>query len=238
MANSWFKFKQFTIEQGQSAMKVGTDGVLLGAWANVEDKNRILDIGTGTGLIALMLAQRNSNAQIDAVEIDKLASEQARGNFDNSNWAERLNNYNLSIQDFVLQTQLKYDFIISNPPYFEHSYSAKTIQRQTARETITLNFSELIAAVQKILEKEGSFAVILPYSATDGFINLTKQAGLYLNYRTNIYPTLKSEIKRVLLEFSFVENKYAEDKLVIEPTTRHKYSNEYKELTKDFYLKF
>lgn len=238
MANSWFKFKQFTIEQGQSAMKVGTDGVLLGAWAKIEDKKRILDIGTGTGLIALMLAQRSSNAQIDAVEIDKLASEQAKYNFENSKWNNRLEIFNLSIQDFVKYSSAKYDYIISNPPYFEHSYAAKTVQRQMARETVSLSFQELIDSVQKLLKKEGRFAVILPYTAISNFITLVSEINLHLKYRTNIYPTLNSDIKRVLLEFSFKEIEVLEDSLVIEPTTRHEYSKEYKKLTKDFYLKF
>ena len=238
MANSWFKFKQFTIEQGQSAMKVGTDGVLLGAWVKIEDKKQILDVGSGTGLIALMLAQRSSNAQIDAVEIDKLASEQAKSNFENSKWNNRLEIFNLSLQDFAKHSSTKYDYIISNPPYFEHSYAAKTVQRQTARETVSLSFQELIASVQKLLKKEGRFAVILPYTAINDFIILATKVDLYLNYRTNIYPTLESKIKRVLLQFSFKNKEVEEDSLVIEPTTRHEYSEEYKELTKDFYLKF
>ena len=238
MANTWFKFKQFTIGQGQTAMKVGTDGVLLGAWTDVVNKSKILDIGTGTGLIALMLAQRNQDAIIDAVELDTAGSIQAKENLSNSDWSNRLFVINQSIQEFSQETTKTYDLIVSNPPYFENSFSANTTQRQMARATDSLSFEELISCSKKLLKQEGSFALIIPSDNSKSFINQCKDESLFLKRRCHIYPKLDSEIKRVLLEFSFTESNIQESKLVIEPHRRHEYSEAYIELTKDFYLKF
>ena len=235
MANSWFEFKQFRVEQGLSAMKVGTDGVLLGAWAKVNNAKHILDIGTGTGLIALMLAQRNSNARIDALEIDKSASKQASQNFENSNWKNSLSIINNAVQNY--NPENKYDCIVSNPPFFENSYSAKGKERNIARQTESLSFPDLLIAVKRLLRKEGRFSVILPKQSLANFIQLAGKQSLFLNKITNVYPTKHSEIKRVLLEFSFIDKVLEEDNLVIEPEKRHQYSAEYIKLTKEFYLK-
>jgi len=235
MANSWFEFKQFRVEQGLSAMKVGTDGVLLGAWAQINNAEQILDIGTGTGLIALMLAQRNTQAKIDAIEIDQPAFIQAQENFTNSKWNGRLLAINIAIQDFNPQKQ--YDSIVSNPPFFENSYSAKGKERNIARQTEKLSFVDLLLAVKRLLKKEGSFSVIIPHQSIAEFTDIAINQTLFLNRVTNIYPTSRAKVKRVLLEFSFKKEKIQEDKLVIEPEERHCYSEEYIKLTKDFYLK-
>ena len=238
MANSWFRFKQFTIEQGKSAMKVGTDGVLLGAWADVSTANNILDIGAGTGLIALMLAQRSPLSNITAIEIDHLASEQALENFQNSPWSNRLSLFNQSVQTYAKDTSRSFDLIVSNPPYFENISTSDNTQRQIARHTNTLSFEELLEAVQKLLMADGVFSVILPYSHKPTFVELAKQQSLFLNKVTHVYPTNKSEIKRMLLSFSFKDIEIKQDSLVIEPEQRHQYSKEYIQMTKDFYLNF
>ena len=167
MANSWFKFKQFTIHQNDTAMKVGTDGVLLGAWTKIKtDTQNILDIGTGTGLIALMLAQKTlSSSQIDAVELDQLAYQQAKENFKLSNWSQKLQAINQSIQEFTINTSKKYDLIISNPPFFRNSFASKNTQRQIARHTDSLSYDDLLYSVKKILLDDGIFQLSFPSTA-------------------------------------------------------------------------
>ena len=238
MANSWFRFKQFTIEQGKSAMKVGTDGVLLGAWVDISSVTNILDIGTGTGLIALMLAQRTPLSNITAIEIDHLASEQALENFQNSPWSNRLSLFNQSVQIYAKDTSRSFDLIVSNPPYFENILTSDNTQRQIARHTNTLSFEELLEVVRKLLMANGIFSVILPYSLKSTFVELAKQQSLFLNKITHVYSTNKSEIKRVLLSFSFKKTEIKKDALVIEPDKRHQYSKEYIQMTEDFYLNF
>ena len=236
MPNTWFQFKQFKVEQEKTAMKVGTDGVLLGAWANINNAVDVLDIGTGTGLIALMLAQRQSIAQIDAVEIDSDAYKQSQQNFFNSKWADRIKPYNIAIQDFHIDK--KYDLIVSNPPYFKKSFLAKGAKRNLARHNDSLSSKDLIESVLKLLKPKGVFSVILPFDNYEVFVKEMLFKNLYLNNICNIYPTDNSIIKRVLLEFSFVQKARIEEGLIIEPQKRHVYSQEYINLTKDFYLNF
>ena len=239
MSNDWFEFKQFRIEQGQTAMKVGTDGVLLGAWTEIDNCKTVLDIGTGTGLIALMLAQRNPLAQITGVEIDKQASQQAQANFSNSKWSPRLRIENTTIQSFAKHSQKQFDAIVSNPPFFRNGYASPHKQRQLARQNDSLSFDDLLQAVQKLLNKTGTFSVIIPMENKDEFIEKAEQKHLYIIRCTEIYPTNKSEkAKRVLLSFSKIKHKVENSKLVIEPEQRHQYSKEYIALTQDFYLKF
>lgn len=219
-------------------MKVGTDGVLLGAWVDISSVTNILDIGTGTGLIALMLAQRTPLSNITAIEIDHLASEQALENFQNSPWSNRLSLFNQSVQIYAKDTSRSFDLIVSNPPYFENILTSDNTQRQIARHTNTLSFEELLEVVRKLLMANGIFSVILPYSLKSTFVELAKQQSLFLNKITHVYPTNKSEIKRVLLSFSFKKTEIKKDALVIEPDKRHQYSKEYIQMTEDFYLNF
>lgn len=238
MANDWFEFKQFKVFQGKSAMKVGTDGVLLGAWTAIEDQVDILDIGTGTGLLALMAAQKSKNSQIDAVEIDQLASEQAHENFLLSPWSKRLKVFNASIQDYTRQTDKTYDLIISNPPFFKPSSKANTTQRQLARDNESLSFESLLFCVKELLKEDGSFCVILPFDVSFTFIGIADRYNLYVNEETQVLPTTKSNPKRALLSFSFKPGLMSMNELVIEPNQRHVYSEAYRTLCKDFYLKF
>lgn len=216
-------------------MKVGTDGVLLGAWSKAVNSN-ILDIGTGTGLIALMLAQRTKTALINAIEIDKLASKEAQNNFNNSDWKERLISINTSLQDF--HPQKEYDLIISNPPFFINATKAPEINRNNARHTDNLSFDELISSVNRLLAETGIFSLILPINEANHFFKLAQQNKLFLNKKCLVKPNPTKAAKRVLMEFSFFEKELMEEELTIETENRHEYTKEYISLTKDFYLKF
>jgi len=229
-----FRFKQFEIFQDKTAMKVGTDGVLLGAWSNLETGDNILDIGAGTGLISLMLAQRFPNSRVDAIEIDYDAFLQAKENFEHSTFSERLKIKNTSLQ--VYSSDKKYDLIVSNPPFFTVNNSVDFDARKQARQQETLTFAELIEKSAKLLHKEGVASFIIPYDQMDVFCEKTAQNDLKLSRIVYVKGNSSSPIKRVLLEFSFQERIVRKEELVIE-RERHQYTNEYISLTKDFYLK-
>lgn len=233
-----FTFKQFTINQDKTAMKVGTDGVLLGSWAPVDHNLfSILDIGAGTGIIALMLAQRTSAEQIDALEIDEEAYEQAVENFENSPWGDRLFCFHAGLDEFIEEPEDEYDLIVSNPPFYAEDYKTENEQRDLARFQDAMPFEELVEAADLLLSENGIFALILPHKEEEKFIALAKEYELYPVKITRVKGTPNSEIKRSLLAFS--RNKIAEievDELIIE-IDRHIYTPEYIELTKDFYLK-
>jgi tRNA1Val (adenine37-N6)-methyltransferase len=233
-----FQFKQFVIHQDRCAMKVGTDGVLLGAWAPVNDNPfSVLDVGAGTGIIALMLAQRTHAEQIDALEIDEDAYEQAVENFENSPWRDRLFCFHAGLDEFIEEPEDEYDLIVSNPPFYTEDYKTENEQRDLARFQDAMPFEELIEAADLLLSENGIFALIIPFKEEEKFIALAKESELYPIKITRVKGTLKTEIKRSLLAFSRNEASDVEiDELVIE-TDRHVYTPEYIELTKDFYLK-
>ncbi|WP_117881473.1 tRNA1(Val) (adenine(37)-N6)-methyltransferase [Aureibaculum luteum] len=235
--NKLFSFKQFTINQDQCAMKIGTDGVLLGAWTSIKhNPESILDIGTGTGVIALQLAQRSDAEIIDAIEIDDNAFEQAVENFENSPWGDRLFCYHASLEEFTNEMDDNYDLIISNPPFYNDAFQSDDNARNTARFTDSLPFDILLKSVSKLLSSTGVFTVIIPYKEEKNFIKLAKQHNLFVNIICNVKGTPTSDIKRSLLEFSFTENEVIMEDLVIE-TARHHYTDTYIKLVKDFYLK-
>jgi tRNA1Val (adenine37-N6)-methyltransferase len=233
-----FQFKQFAIEQNRTAMKIGTDGVLLGAWTPLENNPfSILDIGTGTGIIALMLAQRSSAEQIDALEIDDEAYEQATDNFENSPWNDRLFCFHAGLDEFVEEPEDEYDLIVSNPPFYQEDYKSNNEQRDLARFQDAMPFEDLIAAADLLLSENGVFCAIIPFKEEETFLALAKEYELYPQKITRVKGTPTTEIKRSLLAFSRKENpNFTTDELVIE-TARHVYTAEYIELTKDFYLK-
>ena len=237
MANSYFEFKQFRIDQGGSAMKVGTDGVLLGAWSDISDAKKVLDIGTGTGLIAIMAAQR-SNAIIDAVEIEAFSYQQALSNFAACPWSSRINAHHASFQDFAQNQLEKYDAIVSNPPYFLNGLSAKEKSRTQARHADHLPFEELLKGAIQLLLDDGTLSVILPVEEGELFIRLARLEGFYLKRKISVLPNPGKPAKRYLLEFSMQDCKLQTDELRVENGQRHVYSPEYINLTKDFYLKF
>lgn len=218
-------------------MKVGTDGVLLGAWAPVEHRPfSILDIGAGTGVIALMLAQRSHAEQIDALEIDDDAYEQAVDNFENSPWGDRLFCYHAGLDEFMDEPEDEYDLIVSNPPFYTDGYFSGDEQRDKARFTESLPFEDLVEASALLLSEIGVLAVIIPFKEEEHFIALAKEEELYPFKITRVKGTPVTDTKRSLIAFSRVEKETAIDELIIE-TDRHKYTDEYILLTKDFYLK-
>ncbi|MEW6470265.1 MAG: methyltransferase [Bacteroidota bacterium] len=238
MPNQTFVFKQFVIHQDKCAMKVGTDAVLLGAWADPKGAKNILDIGTGTGIIALMLAQR-SGALIDALDIDENACLQARENVSNCPWKERINVIHSSAQDYSLRSAKKYDLIISNPPYFEASTKALEQKRTVARHNDMLPYCELLASVLNLLDSKGKFYVILPCKEGEHLRDMAAEKKLYLSKITRVRTrTDKTTEKRLLMQFSFEQKHFSEDSIVIEKDARHDYTDEYKQLTRDYYLAF
>jgi len=242
-----FQFKQFFIKQDKTAMKVGTDGVLLGAWTPLEHRpESILDIGTGTGLIALQLAQRSNAFQIDALEIDEHAYEQAVDNFEQSPWNDRLFCYHAALDEFVEEAKAEleelgecqcYDLIVSNPPFYSEDVKSQETARDLARFQDALPFDELIPAADLLLSEEGIFAVIIPYKEEERFIALCAKNQLFPLKITRVKGHAKSDIIRSLLAFGRITlTEIPTDELVIE-TARHHYTSEYRALTRDFYLK-
>jgi tRNA1Val (adenine37-N6)-methyltransferase len=232
-----FIFKQFTISQNQCAMKIGTDAVLLGAWTRVtQNPNSILDIGAGTGILAIMLAQRTSAEFIDALEMDDQAFEQCVDNFENAPWSDRLFCYHVSLEAFVDEIEDQYELIISNPPYYSEDYKTTNNQRNLARFTDALPAEHLLVSVSKLLSKNGLFSVIIPFKDEKSFIASALNHGLFVNRICHVKGHSNTVIKRSLLEFSSHDKELIKEELVIE-TGRHEYTKEYINLTKDFYLK-
>lgn len=239
MRNSYFQFKKFTVHQDLCAMKVGTDGVLLGAWAPVEGCSSLLDVGTGTGLIALMLAQRcsafSSALHIDAIDIDEGAARQARFNAEASPYKDVLTVHSASLQSFAAQTERRYDLIVSNPPYFEDSLKCPNTHRTTARHNDTLPLSALIEECCPLLAPGGHMAVILPFSHLQELQSLAVANGLYFTKTTYVIPVPGKMPKRILAALCNTPRREETDRLVIE-IARHQYTPEYIALTSDFYL--
>ena len=246
MSNSWFRFKRFRIEQGGSAMKVGTDGVLLGAWCRiVPEQRRLLDIGTGTGLIALMAAQRldacgaESGFQVEALEVDDASARQARENVETSPWPNAVRVIPESLQDFTAAYMGPgYDHIVSNPPYFADSLRCPDPVRSTARHTDTLPYPELAACVARLLAPNGIFSVILPPEGMERLTSLLSDKGLYPRRRTLVIPASGLPAIRILAEFGTELAAIREETLPVSTADRHDFSEKYKALTRDFYLKF
>lgn len=234
--NNWFEFKQFRIEQHQSAMKVGTDGVLLGAWTAVDDTRRILDVGTGTGLIALMLAQRSA-AMIDAVEIDAHACEEAGSNFERSVWKERLSVFHSDFQQFAGQSDLLYDLIVSNPPFFINSLKTVDPSLAVARHSDKLSFSQLISGARKLLDRNGRLCVIIPFGSCVEFRECARMEGFYLRKLTRVVPKSGRDPKRVLLDFTLKPGYPVDNELVILDENGH-YTEDYRSLTSPYYPAF
>ena len=239
MPNQSFAFKQFSIDQDKCAMKVGTDAVLLGSWIHACDVENILDIGTGTGIIALMIAQKsNSTSTIDAIDIDKNAFIQAKENANNCKWKERINIYYSSFQNFSANSLKKYQLIVSNPPYFVDSSKSSAEARTTARHTDLLSFEELIEGVLRILDRKGKFCVILPSKEGELFKDMAENKYLYLTKLTRVKTTAEKPEKRLLMQFELERKPFSENSIIIEKDERHSYTDEYKELTKDYYPGF
>ena len=219
-------------------MKIGTDGVLLGAWCPIDNAPlSILDIGAGTGILSLMLAQRSTAEQIDAIEIDEEAYEQCVDNFESSPWSDRLFCFHASLDEFVNEPDTEYDIIISNPPFYSEDFKTENEQRDLARFQEAMPFEELVEAAGLFLSEIGIFAVIIPFKEEEHFIDLCAQVELFPVKITRVKGSHTTPIVRSLLAFKRYELPVLEaDELVIE-INRHEYTDDYINLTKDFYLK-
>ena len=234
--NKWFEFKQFRIEQEKAAMKVGTDGVILGAWASVDNVSHILDVGTGTGLIALMLAQR-CNAAIDAVEIDAAAYCEAKFNFEQSSWNDRLRIFHSDFNTFSKENVQLYDLIVCNPPFFIDSLKTSDPQLAIARHNGSMTFDQLIRGSVKLLKDTGRLSVIIPSESFDEFRETARLQGFYLHQHCNITSKLGKLIKRVLLELSLIPG-YSETTEILIQNDSGQFTDQFKELTGAYYLNF
>lgn len=236
MRNPYFKFKQFNIQHDRCAMKVGTDGVLLGAWCDVETSDRVLDIGCGSALIAIMVAQR-SHAIIDAIEIDEPAAQQACENVAASPWNNRIAVYHTSLQEFLTTKHSSYDAIVCNPPFFNKSLSSSNKQRTIARHTATLSYEILFEQLSSLLTSDGHFSLIYPADLAKYVAQIAKDNGWYLHRQTGIKGSVYTPTKRVLEEWRRIPStQYNISKLLTVEVERHSYSSEYKMLTEEFYL--
>lgn len=236
---SSFRFKQFTIEQDKCAMKVGTDALLLGAWATCDHATRILDIGTGTGVLALMLAQRAPKAHIDALEIDITAAKQAAQNVANSPWHGQIKVYAVSLQHFVeANPTVQYNLVISNPPYFHQSLKAPDPNRTQARHSDTLLHRILLQTTAQLLLPAGSCCFILPANQSDGFVAEANLNGLYLHKKTAICTRPNKTPKRVLLQLRKQIAEHISYNSLVIANADNTYTHEYSELTKAFHIIF
>ena len=231
-----FNFKQFSVTDDRSTMKVGTDAVLLGAWANVDNMDSILDIGTGSGVIALMLAQR-SEVFVEAIDVDSDSINQAEVNFNNSPWKNRLKLYLNTVQKHARIAHIHYSLIVCNPPYFADHLKSENEKRNLARHADKLSFKDLAFSVSLLLTKEGRFCIILPVDQSDKFRKIALNNDLYCVKRTYVYSKPDVDPIRVLSDFQFTKLPIETSSIVLR-NTDDSYTDEYKNLTKDFYLNF
>ncbi len=218
-------------------MKIGTDGVLLGAWTSVKHNPfSILDIGSGTGILSLMIAQRSYAEQIEAIEIDDDAYEQCSENFENSPWNDRLFCYHASLLEFVEEVEDAFDLIICNPPFYYEDYKTENKSRDLARFNDAMPFKHIIYAVAHLLAEDGLFSIVIPKKEEDDFVALANTIGLFPQRILHVRGNPDADVKRSLIEFSYTQKEVETSELIIE-TERHNYTKVYINLTKDFYLK-
>lgn len=238
MPGTSFAFKQFIIKQDKCAMKVGTDAVLLGAWVLPNGSKEILDIGTGTGIVALMLAQK-SQAHIDAIDIDNNAFDQATQNVSESKFSNQISVIHSSLQEYSRVAVKKYNLIVTNPPYFEQSLKSSDEQRSFARHAVVLPFEELIDGVIKLLDVKGKFCLILPTLEAEKFRFLAQKRGLFLSKLLRVKSKINKDAdKRHVMQFEFTPTEFSEKTIAVELNERHHYTDDYKQLTRDYYLNF
>jgi tRNA1Val (adenine37-N6)-methyltransferase len=235
MANTYFSFKQFTIHQDKSAFKVGTDGVLLGACAGLSGIGNILEIGSGTGVVSIMLAQR-CDATITAIEPDFDSFMQTTENVARCKWHDRIKLEHTDLQNF--KTSEKFDLIITNPPYFSDSLKNPDARKAVTRHNDSLSSAEILDGALRLMKEDGHLQLIMPYAEGNVFIAEAAGYGLYCNNILKIKPLPSGEIRRLILTFSKIKRKPVEKFLTIENGVRHEFTEEYKILTKEFYLKF
>lgn len=231
-----FLFKQFNVQQDKCAMKIGTDSVLLGSWPSLDRPRSILDIGAGTGILSLMMAQRSDATTIEAIEIDEDAFEQCTENFEDSPWNDRLYCFHASLLEYIEGVDDKFDLIICNPPFYTEDFKSNSKARNLARFSDAMPIEHIVLAVYKLLADNGTFAIIIPYKEEGNFIEEAQLIDLYAKRILHVKGNPNTEIKRSLIEFQFGESDVKIEELIIE-TDRHHYTEDYINLTKDFYLK-
>ncbi|WP_213610686.1 methyltransferase [Pseudoalteromonas sp.] len=230
---SGFAFKQFKVEHEQCAMKVSTDGILLGAWADLNGAKTLLDIGTGTGLLALMCKQRAPHLKVSAVEVDEAAYQQAVQNCQQSPWPD-ISIYHQPIQQF--EAAGLFDCVIANPPYFNQSLKGDNAARNAARHTDGLSFAELLGAFRQLSHQHSRFNLILPTTEAQLFITLAQQQGLYLNRHCQVQAMPNKPFSRSLMTFSYEQSEISTTKLCIRADD-NSYTPQYQALCREFYLK-
>lgn len=236
MSSSFFYFKEFTVRQRDSAMKIGTDGVLLGAWTALSSlTTSVLDVGTGTGLIALMLAQRFPSITIDAIELDPTAAQEAQYNFDQSPWRDRLHCIPSSLKEYALNAGKVYDHIVCNPPFYSGSYTIDERRRDQARNQLFLPLDQFFEGANQLLSDTGSLSVILPIAQKEIAMAEAAKNGLFLSHFTAVKGTATAAVKRALLLFTRQEFSCETTSLTLE-LKRHQRTDEHQELVKAFYL--
>lgn len=229
-----FRFKKFTISHYESSHKVGTDGVLLGSWVGVNGAKTILDIGTGSGLIALMVAQRTSeHVIIHGIDIQETDAQQAKKNVEISPWSSRISIQQIAAQDFLGH----YDLIVSNPPYFINSWLPASEKRAMVRHTESLSYHELLDAVKRCMNEMGKFSVILPFIESHQFISLARDFSLHLVRECSFRSRKHKPVERMMMEFSFLPSAIIKKESLVLYDEGDQWSSDYKVLTRDFYLK-
>ncbi|WP_345890339.1 tRNA1(Val) (adenine(37)-N6)-methyltransferase [Rufibacter aurantiacus] len=237
MANDYFRFKQFLIRQDQCAMKVCTDSCVLGAWADVTGAKRILDIGAGTGLLSLMVAQRAPEAQIEAVELEAAAARQAQENISGSPWADRVRLFPMGLQEFEATQPVPFDAIISNPPFFKASLKSSDAVKNQAKHTETLSFAEIVSFAQHFLTPEGKLHILLPPHEARVFEREAHQSGFFTNSILWLEATPHGKLLRAIHTYSRQPSAPAEQVLAVREKD-HSYTAPFRELLKDYYLIF
>ena len=230
-----FHFQQFSLHHHKSTMKVGTDAVLLALWTGLDGVRSVLDIGTGSGIITLLLAARNSTLKVDAVEMDTASFEEASANFSDSPFTGRLHTFLTDIQDFVPEKEKRYDLLISNPPFFINDYRPGQSQRKLARHTDTLRYEQLIAVALRLMKPEGRFSLVLPYRESKVFLKLAEQSGLYLQQQMLIFPKPCSEPNRINLLFGLHPVILKTEKFIIR-NEEGTFTKQYIDMVKNYYL--
>ena len=237
MPETLFRFKEFEVSQEQCAMKINTDGVLLGAWVDVAKKSKVLDIGTGSGVIAMMLAQRCASAKVVGVEVDESSCTEASANMAACPWCDSLVAVQESIQDYARTTRDQFDLIVSNPPFFTGGTLSSTQMKTDVRHTTKLPHTDLLRAAFSLLTPDGDFSVILPHIEGLRFIELAEQSRLYANRITEVTSLPEKPIERLLINFTKIASECKTDRLAIRKSPEQ-FSDDYVELTRPFYLKF
>jgi len=231
-----FQFKQFKVTHSQSSIKIGTDAVLLGAWAEVNAANTILDVGTGCGIIALMMAQKNKSAIIKAIDIHQESIIEATENFVQSPWETQLSAELISLQDFNAKGSNPFDHIISNPPFFSQSMPSPNLKRHNARHTSTLSQEDFFCGCKRLLTSDGKLSIIIPYQNSEKWIETAYEHQLFPSRITNVFPHPQSPLERVLIEFINTKGVPLFQELSIRRGKGQPYSEKYVALTGEFYL--